>query len=385
MKKTIFIILSVFLFSGIAYSQESVVYVSPEGSAENEGLSPDNPMNDVQEAVYYALENDIPEVRIHGSFEAQEQHDAFIYIVEAKDFSMNGGWNEDFSAQDSETILNGMDLVYHVLLLDSCTNVTLENMTVTGGKGYVLSRMLMNPMYETGGGLYGTNVIQSTIDCTFTGNYAMYGGGLSLDASHNNIISGTMIRNEAYAGGGIFLGGSESNTISSLITENVVHYRGGGIHLAAAVSNTFTGDVIDNRSRGSGGGYSIVNSFYNEFTGAITNNTADDNGGGVLMELSDHNIFQSPILNNTADNDGGGLYLIQSHVNTFSGDISGNQGLYGGGMYVNDSQSNTFTGVISDNTAETGGGYYISLYSEKNVIDEATIENNSNTNVLVTQ
>jgi predicted outer membrane repeat protein len=115
--------------------------------------------------------------------------------------------------------------------------VTLEGMTITGGKGPPAEEA-----HRNGGGIGAGPFVDVVVnDCVVTGNSAYgNGGGISVAQGRLTVIDSVISRNRAFGlgltgeyigGGGVRVAGcpSELIVVNSVIEQNVSDYRGGGI------------------------------------------------------------------------------------------------------------------------------------------------------------
>lgn len=218
-----------------------------------------------------------------------------------------------------------------VIFISGGSNVSLQNMTITGG----------NPGPDGAGAL---------------------GGGISIDDGPSertvSLTSVDITNNTGDFGGGI----NATNTIitllinSSTISHNVSQSGGGGIGWAAGGVLTLTSSTVANNAAAVGGGIAVEPSFDGdtEFridgpNTFITGNTAQDSGGGIsvggnarLFMLTD------------------GIFVAQNQASTGNG---GGLAIYGPAR-ADIGSPGTGTGVINNNTAVNGGG--ISVDSSEN-------------------
>ena len=252
--------------------------------------------------------------------------------------------------------------VIHAKPASGTLNLTLENLTITGG--------YQNSGY--GGGIY----VQSP------------GGELKI--SNGTTICG----NRASRGGGIYIRNSRAFTMTGgEISDNIARGDGGGAVYVVDATFDMSGGTISNckatsTSSSSGGG-----GIYNAGTLIISGGTISDcgaavNGGGIYNNVSDASIT-STITNceisgcktastATAYGFGGGIYNASGTLEltdvtiTGENDIGNPDARCGGGIYNKGSLTIT-RGKISNCTSIIGGGVYNSLGTLK--ITGGTISN----------
>lgn len=203
----------------------------------------------------------------------------------------------------------GQDSVFYIT---GTSNVTLSNLTITGGS---------LPSNKTGGGI------------SFVGN-----GSLTIAES-------SVFNNSAGSGGGINVngsGGSATLTIGAnmFITGNIAQDSGGGIRVEGNTRLFVLADGIfiaqNHANAGNGGGIQVIGPARADIgspgagnSGVINSNTAV-NGGGVSVDAGQNTgqdatlrLFSTDatrlarISNNAASNIGGGIYL-KPHTLSFS-------------------------------------------------------------------
>ena len=198
-----------------------------------------------------------------------------------------------------------------VITIDKAANVTINNITVTGGNG------LSSINNGRGGGIYNA------------------GSTLTINSS---IISSNSIKG-GNLGGGIFnISGGTLNINNSIISGNTagISTLGGGIYTSAFL-NLDKSTVSDN-SATSGGGILVIDGITNITNSTLSGNIATKNGGGVDNNgTGTLNIVNSTISNNS---------IVSDIIDPNSGG-----GIANGGTAI------TLTNVtVSNNTAANAGG-----------------------------
>lgn len=144
-----------------------------------------------------------------------------------------------------------------------------------------------------GGGLLAWGGGQVTVtDCTFTGQQAGQGGGLSFQAGSNGLGVSAILKNCAIAG----------NTSST---------NGGGIHLSGPSSLEIESSTLSGNSARDGGGMSAgADTMLANCT--VSGNTATANGGGLWItgSATDLTAINCTITANSASTGGGVLMAI---------------------------------------------------------------------------
>lgn len=249
-------------------------------------------------------------VAVNATYSAQK------IAITNQDVSIFGGFTNcsDFVAPSGKTTVSGagnggQDSVFYIT---GTSNVTLSNLTITGGS---------LPSPKNGGGI------------SFAGN-----GSLTIAES-------SVFNNTANSGGGINMngfGGSATLTIGAnmFITGNTALDSGGGIRVEGTTRLFVLADGIfiaqNHANTGNGGGIQVIGPARADIgspgagnTGVIIDNHAV-NGGGVSVDAGQNTgqdatlrLFSTDatrlarISNNAASNIGGGIYL-KPHTLSFS-------------------------------------------------------------------
>ena len=172
-----------------------------------------------------------------------------------------------------------------VLAVGPDATVTLQGLTITGGRG-------SRKHGGSGGGITNEGDLTLT-DCLVTGNRAGFGGGI-FNAGPLRLVTSRVEGNRGTEGGGIFNDGPGS----------------------------FDGEFPEGA-----GTVTLVDS-------AVTNNTANTDGGGI--KLANGTLLlegTSSVAGNTAGDDGGGIYILEGQVTLSDASrVSENRAKSGGGI-----------------------------------------------------
>ena len=311
-----------------------------------------------------------------------------------------------------------------VFWLTSSANVTLKNLTVSGGK---VSGPDTDPQ-SFGGGIHNDGgIVTIKSGTTIRGNSATGGGGI-FTVNGTTIVKGTIRENSGTAAGGIF-NFNGTLMVSGNVKKNTSTASGG---FAAGIYNKGSGAVLIVKSGGIIGGTSFgdgnngdgifnehgkttiesgANVSYNTSVGiynnegeviingtihhnslsgvgatkgkivnngTISNNTGE-RGAGIASDGQVENYGN--IVNNTATLMGGGIHMVGDGVMNNYGTISGNTSQQRGGgvfCFVGATCNNKSSGQIVNNRAdEDGGGIYNNGgFADSIVNNEGTISNN---------
>jgi filamentous hemagglutinin family protein len=248
----------------------------------------------------------------------------------------------------TNTILDGQS-TRRVIYVGS-GNLTLNNVRVINGRlpGFTPNGGIDG---ERGGGIYvapnaGLNVNNST----FTGNSALYGGGIYALEANMSISGATFTGNNATFFGGGFSNGSGTTTATNTIVNNNTSGDNGG-----GISNSGTLTLTDSQ---------------------INNNTAPTLGGGIYT-TGNLTLNNTQVNNNTNNTYGGGIYNGGTvNVNNTS-NVNGNSSARGGGIYNNEfGTTNISNSNVDSNVAtQVGGGIY-NLTNRPLTITNSNIRNN---------
>lgn len=272
------------------------VYVKVDGSNTNDGLTWDTAFQTIQYAARrIRAESGLP-LTIHvgpGVFSPTTTGEVFpLPVINGVSLRGESRYGTILDAESTAGVL----FVHHD------ENVTIENMTITGG-------------YDArGGGIYCHKCSPVIQRCEIVGNtagtYRKEGGGIFLHNASPYISDCNIVSNSADHGGGIYAYGSSALIENCCIQSNRAFYNGGG------VSGEFNGHP------------SLV------FNCTITHNTSDWGGGGVACWSNDHNFINCLIAENTARY-GGGIYgYCVGETLTFTNcTITENTATHQGGAY----------------------------------------------------
>ena len=175
------------ILNAIIEQVDSNLYVSPEGSDENSGLTPDEPLRSITYAFQKFVSN--PEspntIFLSEGVYSNSNTDEDFPIV-GKNFITIQGDNADTTILDGENDSNLLYFYYN-------ENIVLENITIANGNS------------NEGGGIdcYQSQVCINNI--VFRNNIASYRGG-AINSNHSNlvIINVTLVNNSAWWGSGLY-------------------------------------------------------------------------------------------------------------------------------------------------------------------------------------
>jgi len=200
-------------------------------------------------------------------------------------------------------------------------NAAIQGFTIRNGVGEITQDNQGNSA-SFGGGMEIINASPTILDCIFSSNFAIYGGGLHCFTSIFGTTSSptlqncTFEENLAYMGGGMRLSNSNLDLIDCTFSNNTSRVNGGGIHSLRSV--TTCTDCVFSQNRAVLGGAWLNYESNPEFQGCVFRNnvaTADSNelrngespGGAIYsftnvgIEDSSPTITQSVFCENQPD------------------------------------------------------------------------------------
>jgi hypothetical protein len=228
---------------------------------------------------------------------------------------VNGDSGYQLTINGNNAILDGDD-VTGVLLLNSLTNVFINNVTIRDG-----SRTKGGGIYNTGGTATLTNVTVS--------------GGTANDS-----------------GGGIYNAGGTMTLTNSTVSDSSAVQSGGGVYNSGTM--TLNISIVSGNSAGSSGG-GISNTGTMTLNSGIVNGGNNAHSGGGISSTGSLTLNSSTVSGNWGTN-GGGIYSDGTTTLTNS-TIGGNLASYGGGLYTLSGGPATLrNSTVNLNYASTLGG-----------------------------
>ncbi|MBU0473370.1 MAG: T9SS type A sorting domain-containing protein [Bacteroidetes bacterium] len=345
MKKSLLLIFFIHTVTSIILNAQSTIYVDAYASGSNNGTSWLSAYTSFQSALDNAVSGDEiwiakgtykPSsdnglgggsryyhfslkigVDVYGGFAGTENS------IEERENYGHGEVNETIFSGD----LNGDDVgftnnsenCYHVIYnhTTSINAIHFDGVTVSGGNANGSGD------HAKGGGMFNYRASNPLLNhIIFSGNSAVYGGGMY---SYNNYLTHT---NVTYK-------------------NNIADY-GSGICIQGAITDIkFHNCIISgNKSNYDGGGVFIEGARFLPINTTITGNHADRNGGGIYVNNSfgpQSDLMNSILWGNTATNSGSQVYNAGSnHPNIYNCDVEG--GSAGIGL-----SSGTYSGIYSNN------------------------------------
>jgi len=187
-----------------------------------------------------------------------------------------------------------------------------------------------------GAGVLCYDASPAIVDCVFSNNYAINGGGIACDehaapiieqcffigntgrdyaggiimdnGCHATITGCYFYQNEAYTGAAIRCGAASPTISSCIVIDNTASQNGGGIEVRLNSSPSISECIIrDNQSGNQGGGIKIGETCDPIVTRClISDNSANGAGGGVMVRNHAYPIFDNCTISNNVTYSGGG-------------------------------------------------------------------------------
>ena len=229
---------------------------------------------------------------------------------------------------DTPLTLDAAQLSSVLSVTGSTTNLTIANLTLTGGSA------------NYGGGICGDSGTYTITGSEITGNTAKnYGGGIYGDSGTYTITDSTITGNTAkYYGGGIYGYYGTYTITNTRISEDRAEYVGtGGSVNGGGIYNSGTLQLINSEV--------VSNTAHSSYTGTYTNVTSQASGGGIY-NTGTLTVTNSTIAGNTAS-------WSNSKTSSYTG-------AWGGGIYNTGSKAKLYNTIVAENTAENGADVYAS-------------------------
>ena len=220
-----------------------------------------------------------------------------------------------------------------------------------------------NSAVRYGGGVYNYLYSNPTVTkCTFTGNWAAYGGGMHSKNSNPTLDDCTFYANSAeWDGGGMHNSYNQPILTNCAFIANRA-YNGGGMENFIDCSPTVTNCTFSMNSADENGG-GMHNEYHTNTT--VTNstfkeNSGNGNGGGMWNSMSNPTLLNCTFSGNLADFGGGITNLAESSPILTNCTFSGNSAAMGGGMDNSWDSGPILTNcTFTGNRAQwSGGGMY---------------------------
>ena len=279
------------------------LYVSPSGSDDNSGLSPDESLLTISHAlkkIIASIDNPHNIYLSNGIYSQSQTTEQFP--MNCKSFVSLIGENE------AQTILDGEELK-GILFCEGDSCFSIQKMTIQNGK-----------VRHSGGGIYLTSRSSPSLEnVILSENEANYsGGGICCEDNSiptlNNVI---LSENSAGKGGGLYCHYFSNPSLTDVTIIGNIAGEGGGICLEAYSDASLMNVTILENLSSRGGGLYLWDSNPTLNKVIINDNIANGQGGGIYcvgLNIAGNFIFSSPVLNNVTISrnisleNGGGIY-----------------------------------------------------------------------------
>lgn len=312
------------------------MYVSPDGSDNNSGLTPDDPFKTITRACkyYYPEENDRDTIHLAaGIYETGENFP--IFPAEGVAIKGAGAGATELYKHDYYS--------YAVLQINGHKDVTLRDLTI-------------NSYYGNGVEVNNGELILD--HCTITS----YANGIEMRGASRIAGDSAVIRNCRNIGISV----AEGDVVLEGLVIRDNSYNGIYLHNSTLQGRDLS--IMENGpGYGSGGGIRAQSSQVVILNSEISHNRGD-NGGGISLYQSGGLLINNHIHHNESSQYGGGLYFNPyepQNLTLINNIIECNLAQYGGGIYFsgreNQNQILTMTGTMIKNNkvTEKGGGLYV--------------------------
>ena len=294
---------------------------------ETVNSSDDNAWKLLKKVVEIADHNAV--ITINGKIEATSDDNKGEIVINGKSLTIKKADGADSAVLDASRHSR-------IFKVENGANLTLENLTLTGGKATVTGDA------GSGGAIYAKDASEIKIEnCIITGNEAYKnGGGLNVEGTPTTITNCTFTGNTAKNGGGIYI----IKTTSKIPVVTISGGTIGGTGTGEANKATGTG------SDGNGGGIYVGNICKvilqnNNSTGCTIKGNTAQRGGGVYANNAD--VIMNGRTQIAVDND---VYLDNTSRISVVGTLSKNPAAR---ITVPNTAYNTYTQVL-DGAITTG-------------------------------
>jgi predicted outer membrane repeat protein len=310
------------------------------------------------------------EERAHSRGSVVMQEDVHLYggFAGSETAREQRDWESFVTVIDGSTSRGG-EAAYHVII--GADNTTLDGFTITGGNADG------DGSEDTfGGGMYNFNASPTVTNCTFQGNSAAYGGGMSNELSSDPTLTDCTFENNSASGGGGMANLPDSLPVLTRCTfkNNSTPAGGGGGMMNLAASPTLTDCTFEDNSAPDGAGGGMYNEHYcwTALTRCTFQGNSAPRGGAIYNRDAWPTLTDCIFTGNTAASAGGAMYNYNYPSFSLPGPtvtdciFTANSTDGDGGAIFNDvgqwpAISNC---TFVDNTAINGGGMYTSSVSD---------------------
>ncbi len=332
------------------------VFVSPNGSNDNDGLSQESPFR----SLTYALSQLSPKagqiinIKLAPGIYSETTNGEKFPIQAIDQINIYGSGSNATTIDAEGTQANPR----RCFIYKNIETASLNSLKIKGGYNHVWNAA------GGGGGIYCENSKPRFAGLIITENIAgVEGGGIYCKASEPIFRNIEISNNKTFQfGGGIFIGFNSKAILENVKISNNSAYSseegsGGGIYCSGesviAMQKVF---ITENIADDAGGGavFKDATVYFNE--GIISKNSAE-NGGGIYLENSILDLNNLDIRHNEASIRGGGILMLRTRKGRLSASkIYNNQAGYGAGLFSYDSYYVVEKTTLVNNTASSKGG-----------------------------
>ncbi len=260
------------------------------------------------------------------------------------------GLGRDVTSIDAQSTSRVIDIT------GSAMNVTIDGLTVTGGRQIAESQGGAGVRLQTAGTL---TIRDAAISGNTTTGTAAAGAGVQVPSGDlvllDTIISGNQTTGSFASGGGVWTGGGTVTVTRTTFSANTTtsdYASGAGLYVldgAATISASTFADNSTAGNRAGGGALALLSTEATIANSTISGNSTagtDAPGGGIRTLLTPLKLISSTVSGNTtaASSLGGGIYADRGDLDIDNSTITGNQaGGAGGGIGVPDGSSFALT------------------------------------------
>ncbi|MDR0623283.1 MAG: DUF5018 domain-containing protein [Treponema sp.] len=273
----------------------------------------------------------------HSSGAPQTGGGASVFNLNGTGRNGSAAWPIYITGIGSNAVLQGA-ADKRVISITGGARIIFDNITIRGGGG------TGNSYGGNGGGIYiggGSHVTWKT--GVISDNRARSGGGVYLDNSEFDFMTGS-VKNNAATSGTVTRADFENNTIGAGSIQG-----GGGVYVYGEDGQLWlaNGEIINNSAAGSGGGVLVNgaaipdNSNPGQATydfimsgGSVNGNSSAGSvwphgGGGVFVAKGSFQMMKGRIMNNTSNRQGGGVFVWSRALFYMDGDssVTANEGV----------------------------------------------------------
>lgn len=225
-----------------------IIYVSPSGNSGNTGLSPSSPLLNISSAIAKASELGYGFVYVAaGTYYTEgglNNSGSGGVVITNNNIQIIGGWDElTFSYPSGYSELEAYNSFDHIVLFESCTNVSMEFFVLRNNNSYFSADNM-------GGGVFFKNATYCSLNVSYISNCkAVYGGGAAFSNSYACQLVGTTISsNHATNGAGVYVYDRFNGLTGVNVINNYATGSGAAIYYYSAPETWIESCVISNNN-----------------------------------------------------------------------------------------------------------------------------------------